>query len=459
MPKDNIDYSNTIIYKICCKDDTIKDVYVGHTTNFVKRKYTHKNSCNDLKNVVKIYNVIRENGGWDNWDMIEIAKYNCKDSTEARIKENEHYNLLKATLNSSPPYSDKYNLIKKKEYQLSSNNQEKYTQHFSEVHSFCGNSKEQSKIANNFICKKCDYYTSKKSNFDKHLTTYKHKNTISGNLEIASSLDYENEYYICKNCKQSFKTNSGLWKHSKKCNKKNDKTQILLEMIKKDENVKEYLMQQNKELISQLSEQNKTLMEQNTKLIEITQINNKIGTINNNNNNNINSNSNNNNKFNINVFLNETCKDALNLTDFVNQISLSISDLEETGKLGYAEGISKVFINNLDGIDFTKRPIHCSDSKREILYIKDDDQWVKENETKDKLTNAIKIVANKNIKQIPEWQKANPEYNNPDSKQNDKYMKMLCEVMSGSSKEEQQRNYNKIIKRISKEVIIDKSLL
>jgi hypothetical protein len=221
-------------------------------------------------------------------------------------------------------------------------------------------------------------------------------------------------------------------------------------MIKKDENVKDYLIEQNKLLISQLSEQNKTLIEQNTKLFEIAQTN-KGGNVNNH----INSH----NKFNINVFLNETCKDAINLTDFVNQINLSISDLEETGKLGYAEGISQVFIKNLNGIDYTQRPIHCSDSKREILYIKEDDQWIKESDSKDKLTNAIKIVANKNIKQIPEWQKANPKYNDPSSKQNDKYMKMLCEVMSGSSKEEQQKNYSKIIKNISKEVIIDKDNL
>jgi len=156
------------------------------------------------------------------------------------------------------------------------------------------------------------------------------------------------------------------------------------------------------------------------------------------------------------VFLNETCKDAINLTDFVNQITLSLEDLEETSKVGYAEGISNVFIRNLKDIDYKQRPIHCNDYKREVLYIKDDNQWVKDN--KEKLTNAIKVVANKNLKQIPNWQKANPEYNNPKSKQNDKYMKMLCEVMSGSSKEEQQKNYNKIIKNISKEVIIDKDM-
>lgn len=301
------------------------------------------------------------------------------------------------------------------------------------------------KVCSKFHCEYCDYSTSKKSNYDKHILTSKHNKGYFGNkMEIIGNDDTSCK---CKTCGQKYKTISGLWKHSKKCSQ-HDKTKMLVEMIKQDENVKDYLIEQNKLLISQLSEQNKTLIEQNTKLFEIAQTNkgSNVNMINSHN------------KFNINVFLNETCKDALNLTDFVNQINLSISDLEETGKLGYAEGISQVFIKNLNGIDYTKRPIHCSDSKREILYIKDDDQWVKESDSKNKLTKAIKTVANKNIKQIPEWQKANPKYNDPESKQNDKYMKLLCEVMSGSTIEEQQRNYNKIIKNITKEVIIDKNI-
>jgi hypothetical protein len=223
---------------------------------------------------------------------------------------------------------------------------------------------------------------------------------------------------------------------------------MILDVIKDDKNIQDFLIEQNKQLIEQLSQQNKQLIKQNTKIIELSQVKNNIGTINNTINNN-------NNKFNINVFLNETCKDAINLSDFVNQIALSLEDLEETSKVGYAEGISNIIIRNLKEIDYKERPLHCNDYKREVLYIKDDNQWIKD-EDKEKLTNAIKVVANKNIKQIPNWQKANPEYNNPKSKQNDKYMKMLCEVMSGSSKEEQQKNYNRIIKNISKEVIINK---
>ena len=307
-----------------------------------------------------------------------------------------------------------------------------------------GNSKNVKK----YSCEKCYYTTSKKSNYYKHIQTDKHKMATNGNMEIAKVANPEIYPHICQCCEQQYKTNSGLWKHMKKCIQTN-KTKMIIDVIKDDKNVQDFLMEQNKLLIEQLSQQNKQLLEQNTKLFEIAQttnaVSNQIGTMNN---------INNNNKFNINVFLNETCKDAINLTDFVNQITLSLEDLEETSKVGYAEGISNVFIRNLKDIDYKERPIHCNDYKRDVLYIKDDNQWVKDD--KQKLTNAIKIIANKNIKQIPNWQKANPEYNNPKSKQNDKYMKMLCEVMSGSSKEEQQKNYNKIIKNISKEVIIDK---
>ena len=108
MPKNNIDYSNTIIYKIYCKDETIKDIYVGHTTNFVVRKYQHKICCNNNNNNVKIYDTIRKNCGWDNWEMIEIANYSCKNSTEARMKGQEHCEELKASLNCIKPYNPSY---------------------------------------------------------------------------------------------------------------------------------------------------------------------------------------------------------------------------------------------------------------------------------------------------------------------------------------------------------------
>jgi hypothetical protein len=283
-------------------------------------------------------------------------------------------------------------------------------------------------------CDSCHYSCSKLSDWERHLLTRKHQNTDKILTQPRETRHENNQTIYECDCGKIYKHRQSLFNHRKKC------VPIVSTF--------------STELIDKLTSQNSTLMEQNSKLFEmITQTNNTL--IQNQHSCNISScNINNNNKFSINVFLNETCKDAINLTDFVNQIQLTISDLEETSMLGYVDGISKVFINNLKNIDYTKRPIHCSDSKRDVLYIKDDNKWVKENDTKMKLTDAIKKVANKNLKQIPEWQRKNPDYLDPNSKKNDKYMKMICEVMSGSSKEEQDKNYNKIIKNISKEVII-----
>jgi hypothetical protein len=164
----------------------------------------------------------------------------------------------------------------------------------------------------------------------------------------------------------------------------------------------------------------------------------------------------NNNKFNLNVYLNETCKDAINITDFVDSLVVSVADLENTAKLGYTEGITKIFLDGLSNMNTHSRPIHCSDSKREILYIKDQDKWEKDNDTNDKITKAIKIVAHKNIKMISEWVKQNPEYNDATSKTNDKYLQIVTNSMSGSTEEEQQRNINKIISNVAKETAIIK---
>jgi hypothetical protein len=287
------------------------------------------------------------------------------------------------------------------------------------------------------ICIKCDYNTSSLKDYNKHLTTAKHKRLINAN-NISQKVSDKCQNYEC-DCGKSYKHMSSLCKHKKTCDLKFKPEQIQINKDITPELIIE-IIKQNKELQQTLIEQNKTIIE----------LANKAGS----NTNYINSN--NNKTFNLQVFLNETCKDAINLTDFVNQIQLSVSDLEETGKLGYAEGISKVFIKNLNDIDFTQRPIHCSDSKREILYIKDDNQWNKDDESKTHLTKAIKQVANKNIKQINEWQKINPEYKDPESKQNDKYMKIVLNAMSGSTPEEQKSNINKIIKNVTKEVVIEK---
>ena len=163
-----------------------------------------------------------------------------------------------------------------------------------------------------------------------------------------------------------------------------------------------------------------------------------------------------NNSFNLQFFLNEQCKDALNIGEFVDSIKLQLTDLENTGRLGYVEGVSKILIKNLNELDVVKRPIHCSDLKREVLYIKDNDKWSKENEDKQVIKKAIKDVANKNIRQITECANLNPDCKQSDSKKNNQYLNIVMNAMSGGSNEEQNSNIDKIIKNITKTVIIEK---
>jgi len=302
---------------------------------------------------------------------------------------------------------------------------------------FSKNSEEKNDV---FHCKLCDYKCFMLQHWKQHILTKKHKKRIFNNIDNSVNDDIQN--FEC-GCGKIYKDRSGLWKHKKKCNGTNqhtipyiDKhTQLTPELVLK-------LIEQNKELQQTLIDQNKTIIELAQKAGNYT----------------TNTNCGNNNKtFNLQVFLNETCKDAINMTDFVNQIQISLSELEETGKIGYAEGISKVFIKNLNDIDYTERPIHCSDSKRETIYIKEDNQWTKDDENKTSLMKAIKQVANKNMKQITEWQKQHPNYSDPESKENDKYMKIVLNSMSGSTKEESEKNYEKIAKNITKEVVINKT--
>ena len=281
-----------------------------------------------------------------------------------------------------------------------------------------------------FHCKNCDYSTSKKSNYNNHLRSAKHTKSMFSN-DIKPFLSSR---FMCHKCSKEYKDNSGLWRHKKTCNKVNTENKENTE--EQDVNkLVTYLMQENAEF-------KQLLIDQNKQIIELSK--------------NAGNNNNNNNSFNLNFYLNETCKDALNIMDFVNQLQVGIKDLEETGRLGFADGISKIFINGLKQLDVSNRPVHCSDSKREILYIKNNNEWNKEDDERKVLTSAIKHVVNKNIKQIPEWTKVHPDYNDYDSKQNDKFLKIVSESMSGSSQEETNKNYNKIIKNIVKETVIEK---
>jgi len=285
------------------------------------------------------------------------------------------------------------------------------------------------KVALEYYCEICDYRCFKKYNWVKHINTCKHiKATNGNNLATESGKKWHSKSVnICENCDKEYKDRTGLWRHKKKCQPKNtNHTNII-----------------DKELVMMLLKQTDNL----TELL-------KNGT--NNHSHNTNHTNSHNKTFNLNFFLNETCKNAMNIEDFVEQIVLNLNDLEETGRLGFAEGVSKMILQRLKKLDVTQRPIHCSDLKRETLYIKDENKWEKEEENKPKLTKAIKEIAGKNIKQIKDWQKKYPDYNDPESKRSDKYMNMVMNAMAGGTEEEMQDNYEKIVKNITKESTIDK---
>ena len=278
-----------------------------------------------------------------------------------------------------------------------------------------------------FYCKKCDYGTCKKSSYDEHLLSRKHNKCSD-----VSTLETNSAALKCPHCEKNFKGRSGLWKHRKKC-------QVF---------IKEKCSQENPQVDTSI------LLEKFAEIVKdtvVTLMKNGPTTTNNNNTHNK--------TFNLNVYLNETCKDAIDIGDFVKSIKVRLEDLENTGRVGYVDGVTNIITRNLNLLERHSRPIHCTDEKREILYVKNEGEWIKEDVNKPILTNAIKTIANENIKKISEWKKLYPDCTHSDSTKNNLYLNIVSNSMSGGTKDECEKNYNKIIKNIVKESIVDKSFL
>ncbi len=291
-----------------------------------------------------------------------------------------------------------------------------------------------------YQCEKCDFICSKMSGWSRHLSTAKHnfQPKVNG-IVPKKSLN------ICE-CGKQYSDRSGLWKHTKICVMKKCDENAVDEKTDLDEDIKfDKDKFDTNALIIQLLKQNQDLQKS---LIEISKE--KVVTYNTNNTHN------NNKTFNLQFFLNEQCKDALNIGEFVDSIKIQLTDLEATGRQGYVEGITCIINKNLDKLDKFKRPIHCSDLKREVLYIKDNNEWIKEESNTPVLKKAIKQIANKNVLQINEWKKLHPGCTQSDSRKNDLYLNIVSNAMSGSTKEEQMKNYDKIVSNIIKGVVIEK---
>ena len=284
------------------------------------------------------------------------------------------------------------------------------------------------KIPTYFECKYCDYNTSNKKDYTKHLTTAKHQKSTFVNKKSQKIPTP----YNCE-CGKIYKDRSGLWRHKKICEQKtnterNEQNELIIMLIKENTELKHMVL----DVCQKIKPQNNIF-----------------------NSNNINSN---NKTFNLNVFLNETCKDAMNINDFIDSLKLQLADLENVGKLGFVNGISNIIVKNLNSLDETKRPIHCSDSKREVMYIKDENKWEKENEEKIKLRKVIKKIANKNSRLLPIFKEKYPDCGKSESPFSDQYNKLIIEAMGGSGDNDIEKE-DKIIKNIAKEVTIDKKFI
>jgi hypothetical protein len=283
-----------------------------------------------------------------------------------------------------------------------------------------------------YICKTCNFNTSNKKDYSRHLLTDKHEKLTNPNLK-----DLKNPYFEC-NCGKSYRHLSSLCAHKKKC--VFDEKEIL----KNDDNSQSNEIQELKEFMKYLMKENS---EMKNMMMEVI----KTGTHNTTNNNHTNSH---NKTFNLQFFLNETCKDAMNIMDFVESIQYQLSDLEKMGEIGYVEGLSNIIVKNLNALDVTQRPIHCTDKKRETIYVKDEDKWEKD-EDKNKIRKAIKRAALKNARLLQKFKEKHPDYMEYHSKYSTQYHKLIIESFGGSGDNDTEKE-DKIIRNISKCIVVDK---
>jgi hypothetical protein len=338
-----------------------------------------------------------------------------------------------------------------------------------------------------FYCEKCDYYCNKKSNYTKHLTTEKHILCMTTSNDTTVE-DNEIKLLKCDVCSKEFMNKSGLWKHKKKCfikeagtpihiisdsngcntiNHTNIPMELILEVIKQSKEIQNVLVEQTKELQQKLLEKEDQLLEKENKLLEqgekllekedlvidqqkqLIEMAKKPSMINSNNNNN---------HFNLNFFLNETCKNAMNIQDFIQSIKLTTQDFETTGRIGFVDGISRIFINELKRLEVERRPLHCTDVKRETVYVKDNDTWEKENMEKKKLKWAINSIAQLNLNQVQEWQQEYPECRENNTVANTRFNEMAMVALGGFGDEQIKKFDDKIMKNVLREIIISKDI-
>ena len=290
--------------------------------------------------------------------------------------------------------------------------------------------KKEPKRAEQFECIKCNFICSKKSSYTRHILTAKHKNL--------TEKEPKSSEFICKLCHKEYKTRMGLWQHKQKCSS-------TLHLSSQYSNCDKPDMNSFMQLIKQNSDFKELIVQQNQTIIELA----KKDTITNNNS----TTHNNHQKFNLNFFLNDTCKDAMNMSEFIQNIDIDFSEIENIGRLGYVSGMTNMILSRIKQLDITKRPLHCTDLKRETMYIKDNDEWDKDSPTNDKLHHMIQFIARKNYQTIPIWRTNHPECSISDHPKFNVCVDMMKNVLGDVGKEQFNLD-RKVIKKLSKSILV-----
>jgi len=298
-----------------------------------------------------------------------------------------------------------------------------------------------------YTCEPCVFHTTCKRDYERHLLTQKH---IDGGGLIKQIIK-SSDGYSCSSCHNIFKSRTSIYKHISRCKTSSSHGASGVHTANPADDI---ICADDKITITK--EMFMTLLQNNQEMMKMIKALAEQPTLNNTTNNTTNTNSHNTNchnpTFNMNLFLNEKCKDAMNMKDFVNSIQLNLTDLENVGRLGYVEGMSNIIIDNLQKTDVYKRPVHCSDVKRETLYVKDDNKWEREGPNHQKMVNAVLAVEQKNVALVGEWAKANPKCMNSNTRENEKYFRLSKVATDG----EKDGNIAKVIRNVAKNVMVDK---
>jgi hypothetical protein len=410
MPKVKINYAEMIFYKICCLSPTITKVFIGHTTNINQRKHTLKKQTQSDAYCSDMIEFIKNSGGWDNWSLQILEKYECKTHIDIVLREIYHTDALNQKTNN-----------------LDNSNLHNSSNGITSKHG--DNNASDNNVDKIFTCNYCNYRCLKSKHFKQHLMTRKHMDEVQNQLAVASSATASASASfidIESNCGED-KKELGFVVNECNYESSENKNELILQLLKDNESMKIFMKEQN-DMLKEMIANHNTTTTNNIRHKNIKQ------------------------KFNINIFLNEQCKDAINMCDFIKSLKVTFHDLEITRDKSLEESVSTIMLRGLKELDVYKRPIHCTDQKRDVMYIKDEEKWEKD-DGNIKLKESIDTLSKKQMYTLKELRDSDPEIKTNDDKR-DKFIVTMNHVSTPIT----ETGGKKMIKTIGKEIFIDKEL-